>query len=268
MLAQIIRWGSPVTDSAQAWADAVRRAGGSVSANRLAVVRTFVAAERASGAWDLTDDYWVLWAENATQALTSLKQRRLATAVNTPTFTADRQYTFDGATNYINTGFIPGMHGLVMSATSVHLEVYERTDVNANNVSVGVNSTVNRGLVVRPRTGSNALLLSNSASATYTLPASTSLRLTQAGRAGSLPTDAYGAKDGVSMARTVDAAAVGASLPVDALFIGCTNTSGTPGSFRAASIGFVSIGAALSGAQRLARSNAVQACATSVGANV
>jgi len=250
------------------WAAAVGASGGSVSIGRLAIVNTFVLAEKASGAWTLTDDYLVLWAENSVQALTSLKRRVLATAVNSPTFVADRHYLFDGTANYINTGFTPGTHAVSMATTSVHIETYERVDPGTNSVSVGCGSSGSRALSIRPRVAGNASLSANAGAATYTLPVSTSLGLTQTGRNGPLVTDVYGAKNGVDMTRTADPAAAGASLPVDPIAIGCLYSSGVAQSFRAASVGFVAYGAALNGTQRLARYNNVQAWATSVGANV
>lgn len=254
---------------ALAWANAVVAAGGAVSSQRLGVVAAFILAEKAAGCWALTDDYWPLWGENAVQSLVSLKQRRLATVVNAPTFVADRHYSFDGASSYINTGFVPSTHATAMATTSVHLEVYERTDVNANTTAAGVSSTGGRIISIRPRATSVGYVGGNSSNGTFTLPSATSLGLTQGGRSGSLATDVYGAKNGVTMTRTFDPTTLGASLPVDPLYIGCVSTSGTPGVFRPASVGFVAIGAALSTSTlRLARYNAVQAWATAIGANV
>lgn len=251
------------------WATAVVANGGSVSTARLAIVSTFVVAEQASGAWYLTDDYMPLWAENAPQALTSLKQRRLAVAVNSPTFTADRGYTFNATTNYINTGFIAATHAVAMTVNSVHAELYERTNITSSGTVLGVNSAANRIIRINSRNAGNANGFANSASATYTLPAANSQGLTQVGRNGALATDSYGAKNGVDMTRTVNPTAVGASLPPTySLYIGGINTAGAYSSGRAASVGFASWGAALSGAQRLARYNAVQAWATAVGAQV
>lgn len=251
-----------------AWEAAVITNGGTVSLARRIIVDQFIFDEKASGAWALSEDYWGLWGENEPQALTSLKQRRLATALNTPTFVADRHYLFDGLSNYISTGFIPSTHATVMTATSVHLEVYERTDLSVNSTSVGLSSTGGRIISMRPRSTTSAFVSANSTTATFTLPSSSSLGLTQGGRNGSLATDTYGSKNGVTMTRTVDPTTLGASLPVDGLYIGCLNSAGTPSSFRGASVGFAAIGAALSTAQMLARYNAVQAWATSIGANV
>ena len=250
------------------WRDAVVANGGTVSIARLIIVGQFIGAEKASGAWALTDDYHGLWGENAPQALTSLKQRRLATAVNSPPFTADRGYAPDGATSYIDTGFVPSTHAVAGTVSSTHFELYERTDVNSNTYAGGVFNSANRTITVRPRSGGSGFLQAGSAAATFTLPSASSLGLTQTGRNGPLVTDVYGAKNGVDMTRTVDPAGVGASLPSNSIMLGAYNNGGVAAGFRASSLGYWAIGAALSGAQRLARYNAVQAWATAVGAQV
>jgi hypothetical protein len=242
--------------------------GGTVSDARMAVLNTFVTADKASDAWGRTDDYWVFWAESAVQALTSLKQRRLATATNSPIFTVDRGYAFDGSTQYINTGFVPSTHAAAMTATSIHLEVYERAELSGNTYAAGVLNSANRAITVRPRSAGSAFIQAGSAAATFTLPSASSLGLTQGGRNGAAVTDVYGSKNGVSMTRAVNPAAVGASLPANSIFLGAYNNAGTAVGFRAASIGYAATGAALSQTQQLARYNAVQACATAVGAQV
>lgn len=250
------------------WKSAVEGNGGSVSLDRLVIADKFVFDEKASGAWAITDDYHVLWGENAPQALTSLKRRALAVAYNSPTFTVDRGYAFDGATSYIDTTFVPSTHAVAMTATSVHMDVYERAEFNSNTYAGGVANASNRALNLRPRLAGNCYVAANSLAGTFTLPTASSLGLMQGGRNGSLVTDVYGAKNGVDMVRTVDPSGVGATLPVNSLFIGAYSNVGVATGFRASSEGFMAYGAALSGSQRLSRYNNVQAWATSVGAQV
>ena len=230
----------------------------------LDAVSVFISAEKASGTWYLTDDYWPLWAPNATQALTSLKQRRLATAVNSPTFTADRGYAFNGSSQYIDTGFIPGTHALVMSTSSVHAEVYELTNVSSSGASFGANSGAGRAIGINARNGTAATGSPNMTGGTFTLGTATSVGLTQTGRTGGALSDLYGAKNGVDLSPAAAATVLGASLPGHSIFIGAQNNSGAAGQYRAAEIGFVACGAALNAAQRLARSNNVQAMAAVV----
>jgi len=250
------------------WETSVIANGGSVSLARRIIVDQFIYSEKASGAWALTDDYIGLWAENSTQALISLKRRILAVAYNTPTFTVDRGYATDGVTSYIDTLYTPVTDALAMTSSSNHFEIYERSEVNVNAYSGGAENTSNRRISIRSRVGTVAYVTGNSQVGTFTLPIASSLGLTQGGRNGGLVTDVYGAKNGVDMVRTADPPAVGASLPINSIFIGGYNNLGTLISPKASSFGFVSYGAALTGTQRLARYNNVQAWATAVGAQV
>ncbi len=251
-----------------AWRDQVVTNGGSVSLARLIVVDQFVFSEKTAGLWGLTDDYLGFWAENALQALTSLKQHRLATAVNSPFFTVDRDYTFNGSTSYADTGFVPGTHALAMNTSSVHAEVYERTNVSSVASSLGVNSGSNQAISVFPRNASSVQVAANGVGAIYTLSPLTSAGLTQFGRNGGTVNDVYGAKNGVDLVQTSPHTALGASLPSHSFFVGGANASGVLSQPRAASVGYVAWGAALTSGQRLVRYNNVQAWATSIGAQV
>jgi len=251
------------------WRDAIVANGGSVSLARLIVVDQFVFSEKAAGNWALTDDYFGLWAENPVQALTSLKQRRLAVAVNSPAFTPDRNYTFNGATSYIDTGFVANSHAGVMGVSNVHIEAYERTNVSGVTTAIGVNSGSGRALSLYPRNGNALLPAPNMVGAYYSLNTPySSVGLSQAGRTGATTGDIYCARNGVDLVQSLAPTNVGAALPFHSLFIGASNNNGTPAQFRAASRGFVACGAALDGTQRLTRFNNVQAWATSVGAQV
>jgi hypothetical protein len=247
------------------WATAVAANGGSVSTARLAIVSTFVVAEQASGAWYLTDDYMPLWGENAPQALTSLKQRRLAVAVNSPTFAADRGYAFNGTTQYLNTGFIPSTNGINCTGTNQRIGVYERTNVNSVGLSAGVLDAAGRNLTLNNRTGTTATARANGLTASFTLGTTDSRGLKAASRAGGSSTVKLFDR-GVKL--TDATVAAGTAAPTRAIYVGCYNNAGTAASFRASSVGFVVVGGPLSDAQELAQYNAIQAWATSVGANV
>lgn len=252
--------------SLAAWVSAVVANGGSVSPARANIVARFIAAEKASGAWALTDDYWVLWAENATQALTSLKQRRLASAVAAPTFTTDRGYAFNGTSQYLDTGFIPSTHGVNCTGTNQRIGVYERTDVSSSGVSAGTVDAAARCLLIVNRNGTVATGRANAAGVNFTLGTADSRALKVTSRAGGGTTIKLYDR-GVKL---TDGAATspGSAAPTRSIYIGAVNNAGTAASFRAASIGFVVVGGPLSDAQETAHYDAVQAWATAVGANV
>ncbi len=97
---------------ATAWGAAVFTAGGALSAGRFGTVNTLVESLKSGGAWSGLDRLWLHAAENATQALIDLKARSTATAVNSPTFTADRGYTGNGTTNYLNLNLAANAGGI------------------------------------------------------------------------------------------------------------------------------------------------------------
>ena len=248
------------------WQSAVVANGGSVSPARLIIIDQFVFSEKDSGAWTLTDDYWGLWGENAEQALTSLKQRRLATAVNSPTFTVDRGYTGNGTTSYVNTGFVPSTHAVVMTGTSLRVDIYDRTSgtTGSGTSLIGGRTSTNQSLQLRPVGAGNLLVGSVNAPVATTLSVVNSLALTSLGRGATAGEFYY---RGVLL-EAVAFGATSSSLPGFSVFIGAANAAGTPTGFTGHQAGFGSVGAPLSADQELARYNAVQAWATSVGANV
>lgn len=265
--------GANILPQTTAWQAAVVANGGSVSPGRLVIVNQFIAAEVSAGTWALTDDYWGFWAENAVQALTSLKQLRLAAAVNSPTFTANLGYAPDGVTNYINTGFAPLTHAVAMSAANARGGIYERTDVNANTTSMGSSGGVGGVIIrMRPRNASTTALLEVQANggggSVFTLPVSDSRGFTTASRNGATAAECFGYKNGAVMTRTTAPIAFGAALPSQTLYLGALNNSGSAANFRSAALGFSAIGAAFSALQEAAQYNNAQAWAAAVGASV
>ena len=251
------------------WHDTIVAAGGSVSVAILSIASRFVMAEKVSGAWALTDDYWPFWGENLIQATVSLKQRRTVTLVNAPAFSARRHFATNGSSSYLDTGFIPSTHKIAASTSNVRLAVYLRDNVSNTLYAAGATSSSNRNLRVRPRNGSLTYLDANSSSGTYTLPAATSAGYTAGSRDAASGANSYGYKNGVAMVQTVAPTAfAAASLPVVPILVGGYNNAGVFAGPRATSIGFMTVGATLSAAQELAQYNAVQAWATAVGANV
>lgn len=246
---------------------AVVTAGGTVSDVRKSIVNTFFLNEKASGAWTLTDDYWGLWAENATQALVSLKQRRTATVTAAPTFTADNGYTFNGTSNFINTGFVPSTHCVAGSGTNQRIAVYERVNVATATYAMGAftSGTVNWRL--QPRSAANAMVaLLNSGNASATLSVANSQGYSAMSRASG-GTVAIPYKNGAALT-SATGLTVGTTLTANAVYIGAFNNAGSAAGFRPTSIGMTCIGAPLSAAQELAQYNNVQQWGTAVGGAV
>jgi len=96
---------------ARLWRDAVRAAGSDVSPFQMGRTSTLITSLKASGVWFLLDRLWPFAAENSQQALIDLKSRATATAVNSPTFTANRGYKGSHLSAYINSNFNPSTAG-------------------------------------------------------------------------------------------------------------------------------------------------------------
>jgi hypothetical protein len=247
-----------------AWSQAVQANGGTVTAQRLMLVSGFIAAEKAAGNWQATDDYWALWAENEGQALTSLKQRRLATLVGAASFTADRGYAFDGVASYINSGFIQAGHTTTSSGLNMRLGVYERTTTLSSNIAIGATTVANAGARLNPRNASSVLsVIMNGTSTASLATVPTSAGWTTTYKAAANSFGFY--KNGVLL-ETYDPATETTGLNTQPLYIGGSNANGTLSLPRACSIGFACFGAALSAPQEAAQYTNIQAWATALGA--
>ena len=89
---------------------------------RAAAYDAMIRALLAAGVWSKLDALYLLAAADAATALTNLKQSSYGlTAVNSPAFTADRGYTGNGTTQYLNPGFTPSTAGgnLVQNSGSI-----------------------------------------------------------------------------------------------------------------------------------------------------
>lgn len=253
--------------STAAWIAAVRAQGADVSRYTQVQVNNFIMAEKSGlGSWGLTDDYWGLWAESPTQALMSLKQRRLGTTTGSPVFTPNRQYQFNGTSNYIDTGFIPSTHGIAYTGALERLAVYERIDLGASAYAAGTRVGTSSSIAIIPRgsTSMTGLVNNTAGSATFILGVTNSRGLKAVSRAGG--TTALGYDRGIRLTDVNGLTIGGAAAPSVSLMIGALNSSGTPISFRAAAVGFVCIGGPLSDAQEASQYANVQAWATALNA--
>lgn len=97
---------APGYDSATtAWEAAVGAI--NVSSGRKDLVNALIVGLKADGIWTKLDRLWIFAAENTQSALVDLKATATATAVNSPSFSADDGYTGNGSTSYINTNYNP-----------------------------------------------------------------------------------------------------------------------------------------------------------------
>lgn len=109
-----------------AWVAAVVGDGGTVSATEEGYVDALIVGLKADNLFSKLDRLWLFAVENEFQALRDIVATALATAVNTPTFTANTGYTGeDSATpsKYIDTLYIPNTSGS-MTTSSGHVSAW------------------------------------------------------------------------------------------------------------------------------------------------
>ncbi len=250
------------------WSAAVVVNGGTVSRARQVLVTAYIKSLMASGAWPLIDDIYMLVAEDEPSALTSWKQTVLGVTAASPTFTADRGYAFDGVAQYIDTNWNVSTRAKAMSAGHVRVSNYERTNVSAATYAVGVSIGANRIIGTRPRSTSTSLAgFAGSAIASFTIAANSQGLSVVSGNGGLGSQTISAWKNGVALTDATGIT-IGTTLPTVNFFINALNTSGTAGSFRASTQGYVDFGSPLSTTQEAAVYAALQVFLTAVGANV
>lgn len=250
-----------------AWANAVVAAGGTVSTARYGTVLRLIERSMAIGHWALTDDIALLTGENETQALVSLKGRRVMTAANGPTFTIDRGYGFDGVSQYIDTNHDLVAHSRAMTGNDIRLGAYETVNLQSGTTTIGTSVAGVSTVVLRSRSSSTTMLSNLATSVVNLTIAADSRALKVASRSGG-GTTIKGWDRGVALTDGTAASAQNV-LPPATLFIGARNNGGTPDQLRAATVASAEWGAPLPSTEvELAWYTALQSFMTAVGANV
>jgi hypothetical protein len=90
-----------------AWVAAVIANGGTVSSTQQGFVDTLIKGLKTDGIFSKLDRLWLYASENTFQALTDIVADSLATAVNSPAFTANRGYAGNGSNAEIDSNFNP-----------------------------------------------------------------------------------------------------------------------------------------------------------------
>lgn len=76
-----------------------------VTTTRRALVSQTIRSLKGIGVWPLLDRFWMLAGENSLQGRTCWVSRATVSPTNSPTFTANRGYTGDGVSAYVDTNF-------------------------------------------------------------------------------------------------------------------------------------------------------------------
>jgi hypothetical protein len=247
---------------AQAYFDAA----GVTNPTYTAAINTFVIDLKAASLWTKFDRLWILANEDATAALTCVKSLEAATPVNTPTFTAGQGYTFNGTSNYLDSGFIPASSAVVYTQNSAHLSVFSRTNpaVGAGQSEIGID---NPGLSTLMTRWSNGNFLA-SINTDHTVGSymqsgnASSVGLFVGSRTAAGAQESY--KDDTSQA-TGTQAAYDITLMVQPFFIGATSTLGSGARFSEKQLAMATIGAGFSDAEVVAFDTCVDTLKTAIG---
>lgn len=180
------------------------------------------------------------------------------TLTDSPTFTADRGFTFNGTTQYLDTGYNPST-GPKWGQNDHTFGRWMRSGSAGNVADLGVNDG----------SGRTATIASNASGVAYTVGDS-SVSSTQAtspigniaaARSAAGSFDIY--KAGASVANIAGASNTGANLN---FYVGALNLSGAAASFSPNQYSAAYAGQALNSTEMAALHNALQAYMTAVGA--
>lgn len=139
---------------------------------RTGAIDALVRALKAAGVWAKLDALYLLAAHDAQAArLNWVSSGFTLAAVNSPGFTADRGYSGDGATSYLDSGFTDGISG-ALRQDNAHRGIWCGTNID-NSGAFDCGTT--RG-AINARSGSVARLFANASAITNpALPAGTSI---------------------------------------------------------------------------------------------
>jgi hypothetical protein len=231
------------------------------NATRKAVIDTLVGSLKTAGVWAELDIFYVLAAHTQQAALLNwVSSSYDATAVNSPAFVADRGFTSDASTSYLDTGFNITTGGIKLLQDDNHHSLWICTNLDDANVLDGCSM-----LAIRAKRSVNSCRGRNSSVTTDTIGTSTnSIGHTLFSRTASSGYTAY--KDGVSIGTPARTSATLTSLE---MFINAADTgSGVPGNFSTFQNGAMSAGGALTGTQAGDFYTALRTYMVAVGAPV
>jgi len=229
------------------------------TAARQAIINNLVISLKAAGVWPLLDILYVLAAADSQAAGLNWKNPAAfaLTAVNSPTFTADRGYAGDGSTSYVDTTYNPSTDGVQFTLNAAHIMAWNRTNRAAN--TAALISGNSGGIAIFPFfTAAGCFGRINDASGPVTTPGSNGMFI--ANRSASNAKEVF--RDGASLGSAADAALALDSLSI---FIGAANVAGVPTSFSSDEVASASLGGNLAG-RTAAYYTALQTYMTAVGA--
>lgn len=245
-----------------AWFAAV----GPLSPGHMQIVDTLVRGLRSASILSKLDYLLLMANETVTASLTDIISLRVATAVNTPTYTQFRGYTGNGTTSYINSGYSPSTMGVALQLNDCHISAYVRnTRTSGNEVAGGVydgSAAFNINALYGGNEGAALCDLTGVGASPSVIQAQ---GFSYGHRANVTDQGLYrnGAQTGFAVVSSI-------SIPTGNAFICARNEIGSPSIFSADEIAMFSMGAGLPGAPQsvLDYTNLIEAYMDAIGAGV
>ncbi len=235
------------------------------SAARKTLINNLIKSLKADGVWSKLDAFYVMAAETEQAGQRNwIKDAHNLSPVNSPTFTADRGYDFNGTTQYLSTQYTPSTEAVQYALDSASLFSWSTENVQGDGYSIG---SFNSGIsaIIPRRSGVadtylaaiNAASTSGGAIGTVT----DSRGLTHAERSTAALTTVY--KNGVSAATNTVASS---AVPAQPIFIGARDTDGSPTNYDTRAQAAAGIGASLGPTAAAALYTALNTYLVAVGA--
>jgi hypothetical protein len=251
-----------VADEVEAWVAAVREEGGDVSDSRVVIVGQFLLRLKAAGILLLIDQLNPWWGEDEAQACVCLVSRRVAVPVNSPTFEANRGYTGNGSTSYLDTTFVPSTMAVAISGGFHHLGAQILTNVSGTISVMGAGGAA--ATRIRPRTAANAVGTQiESAFGSFVDSVTDSTGYVAVQRAGTATIQ--GRKDDAALT-DLTVGTLNTALPTFSTFVLARNNGGVPAEYFTGQVGLTYECAPLSSAQWTTMRSAIRAFGQAVGA--
>jgi hypothetical protein len=125
---------------------------------RKRIINNLIVALQSAGVWSKFDLFYVMAAADSQAARLNWVSPSTFTisAVNSPTFTADRGFNGDGASSFLNTNYVPSSNAVLYAQNSAHLSGWSLSTGAASSTERllgNTSSTTNRSLILPRNTG-------------------------------------------------------------------------------------------------------------------
>ncbi len=202
------------------------------TAARKTLINNLIVSLKSAGVWSKLDTLYVMAAADSQAARQNwIKDAHNLTAVGGPSFTADRGYDFDGASQYLRTGYVPSADAVNYALNSGSAFVWCRENVAIDGYALsGAGLSGQVGVIPRRGAGAPdtyvAVVNTGGTTGATTGSVSNSIGLTHADRSASALTTVY--KNGLSATTNTVVSAALANVEV---YLGARNNAGSPNSF-------------------------------------